>query len=245
MARKSHAAQARLANLQKSCKVTVEDSTDSDEEDSEYLPKPCARRPLSDSTFVKVEPELRDFFLVLDDEGLACESSDSDLDSDSDSGFDSDEDAEIRDDASLLNFSETLKRAQELAVAAERKKWEEKKRPRHYTGSSERTLHHFAAKRRKIAGAGKQAFIQSFFQAKRNESMSNEEQWVQDEGSDFEPDAVANAPTVSFMCLFDEKEISPDCQDNTTLSACSITDNNLPSTWSNSTFLGPRFHRWL
>jgi hypothetical protein len=74
---------------------------------------------------------------VLEEEGLACESSDSDSDFDEDEG----EEAEIRDEAVQLHFTSTLQKAQEVAVAAERKAWEMKKHPKQYDGRSARTSH--------------------------------------------------------------------------------------------------------
>ena len=85
MPRKSQASLARLKNLQKSYKATVEEAPDSDGEESDYFPgddkiesRNCQQND---------GPCLEDFFLVLKEEGLACDSSESDSELESESGF--------------------------------------------------------------------------------------------------------------------------------------------------------------
>ena len=76
--------------------------------------------------------------------------------------MDLDGEAEIRDEAVLLHFTSTLQKVQEVAVAAERKAWEMKMRPKCYNGRSARTLYRQAAKRRKIAVDGNNSSGRSF-----------------------------------------------------------------------------------
>ena len=59
--------------------------------------------------------------------------------------MDLDGEVEIRDEAILLHFTSTLRKAQEVAVAAERKAWEMKRHPKRYNGRSARTLYRQAA----------------------------------------------------------------------------------------------------
>ena len=64
---------------------------------------------------------------MLEEEGLACGSSESDSELESESDMDLNGEAEIRNEAVLLQFTSTLQKAQEVAVAAERKAWEMKR----------------------------------------------------------------------------------------------------------------------
>jgi hypothetical protein len=68
---------------------------------------------------------------VLGDKGLiAWDSDDEDDDEDEESGDEAAED-EIRTDAALLMFAETLQRAHNTAAATERERDEKRKRPKH------------------------------------------------------------------------------------------------------------------
>ena len=79
---------------------------------------------------------------------FACEDdldSDSDLDSVTGSDLegmdlDDDEEVEIKNDAALFTFSAVLQEAQQTAVAAEKRKWGQRKRPKCYAGNSNCTL---------------------------------------------------------------------------------------------------------
>ena len=75
-----------------------------------------------------------------------------------DMDMDDDEEAEIKNDAALLTISAVLQQAQQTAVAAEKKKWGQRKRPKHYAGNSNHTLRRHALKRRKLESEG-QSFI--------------------------------------------------------------------------------------
>ena len=103
MPRKSQASLARLKNLQKSCKATVEDVPDSDCEESDYFPGDDQKES---QNCQNDGPCLEDY-------------------------MDLDGEAEIRNEAVLLHFTSTLQKAQDVAVAAERI-WEMKRRPKHF-----------------------------------------------------------------------------------------------------------------
>lgn len=75
--------------------------------------------------------------------------------------FSVEDDAEIKDETTLLTFSETLFQVQGTAAEGERQREKERKRPRHCTGNSSWTLHWHALKRRKIVGTN-QTFISSW-----------------------------------------------------------------------------------
>ena len=72
MPRKTQASLASPKNLQKSYKATVEDVPDSDGEESDYFPGDDKKESRNCQ---QNGPRLEDFFLVLEEEGLACESS--------------------------------------------------------------------------------------------------------------------------------------------------------------------------
>ena len=137
----SKATKARLANLSKassgSHRPTVEEIPDSDDDDGEYLPE----TRWNDT----VDGPGR-FFFVED-----YSDSDSDLDSVSDSDLEErdleDEENEIIDDVTLLTFTNVLRRAQEIAVEEENKKWGERKRPKRYTKTSVCTKQRHVQKR--------------------------------------------------------------------------------------------------
>ena len=204
MPRKSQASLACLKNLQKSYKATVEDVPDSDGEESDYFPGDDKKE--SWNCQQNDGPCLEDFFLVLEEEGLACDSSESDSELVSESDMDLDGEAEIWDEAVLLHFTSTLQKAQEVAVAAERKAWKMKRRPKHYNGHSARTLYRQAAKHRKITVDGKQPFIQAFFRPKADNNTPVEI----DPESDNDDDSSDSDSTckVSVMCLKDEKKLT-------------------------------------
>ena len=98
-------------------------------------------------------------YFAFEEEGLA----DFSLDEDSESEGSEFNEANIIDDANLLQM------AQEAALEAEWKKDESKKRQKHYTGNSERSLHCFCANRKAIAAAGKQPFIDSWITASKED----------------------------------------------------------------------------
>ena len=125
----SKATKAQLANLSKassgSHRPMVEEIPDSDD-DGEYLPK---------TRWSNTVDGLERFFFMED-----YSDSDSDLDSVSDLDLEErdleDEENEIIDDVTLLTFTNVLRRAQEITVEEENKKWGERKRPKRYTNTS-------------------------------------------------------------------------------------------------------------
>ena len=137
----SKATKARLANLSKasssSHRPTVEEIPDSDDDDGEYLPK----TRWNDT----VDGPGRFFFME------DYSDSDSDLDSVSDLDLEErdleDEENEIIDDVTLLTFTNVLRRAQEITVEEENKKWGERKRPKRYTKTSVCTKQRHVQKR--------------------------------------------------------------------------------------------------
>ena len=110
-------------------------------------------------------------FFVLEDD-----LSNSDLDSVDgsdleDMDMDDDEEVEIKNDAALLTFSAVLQQAQQTAVAAEKKKWGQRKRPKYYAGNSNCTLWRHALKQRKLESEG-QSFISKWAHAGTKSSAS-------------------------------------------------------------------------
>ena len=97
--------------------------------------------------------------------------SDSDLDSVSDLDLEErdleDEENEIIDDVTLLTFTNVLRRAQEITVEVENKKWGERKRPKRYTKTSVCTKQWHVQKCQKLESGG-QKFIHSFFPKKES-----------------------------------------------------------------------------
>lgn len=170
MVNHSKATKARLNNLSKgsanSRRPTVEEVPDSDGDDAEYL-------PISSGNAIREERGT--FFFV---EDYSDSGSEPDMDSVSDSDLeerelDDDEEAEINDDIALLTFSLVLRRAQEIAVEAEKSK--ESNRPKRYQKNSKRTKERWAQKRRKLAAEGCR-FVDTFFPQKKKvpEPVSSE-----------------------------------------------------------------------
>ena len=172
MGRRSKASLARLHNLSKapsrSYKATVEESPDSDADDTDYIVNDGTGSVNDTSSDTEGDDELNGirgrFFTCEDDLD-----SDSDLDSVNGSDLegmdlDDDEEVEIKNDAALLTFSAVLQEAQQTAVAAEKRKWGQRKRPKYYAGNSNRTLQRHALKRRKLESEG-QSFISKWAHA--------------------------------------------------------------------------------
>ena len=177
MGNKSKAARARLNNLPKapvkSYKATVEDWGDSDGSDYALDSEDgmCDMATVSDSCdgeilhAEKVSQGSGNLYFAFEEEGLE----DFSLDEDSEPEGSEFDEADIIDDANLLTFANVLQIAQEAALEAERKKDESKKRRKHYTGNSERSLRRFRANRKAIAAAGKQTFIDSWITASKED----------------------------------------------------------------------------
>ena len=127
------ATKACLNNLTKgssnSHRPTVEEVPDSDGDDAEYLPK---------SSGNTVREEQGTFFFV---EDFLDSMSDSDLE---ERELDDDEETEINDVIALFTFSLVLRRAQEIAVEAEKSK--ESNRPKRYQKNLKRTKERWAQK---------------------------------------------------------------------------------------------------
>ena len=145
MGQKSKATWACLANLaNKSARpyqATVEDASDS-EHDLNWVPIP----ELDEASDSKDKSDDSDGFNWVQEQ-VANKQQDqvfvvdvmdcgSDEDSDTEMDEDDNDEAEIRNDAELLTFSNTLQRAQEVAAAAERKRRVETQCLKHYKGNS-------------------------------------------------------------------------------------------------------------
>ena len=133
----------------------VEDVPDSDGDDAKYLPK---------SSRNTIREEWGTFFV----EDFLDLGSEPDMDSMSDSDLeerelDDDEETEINDDIALLTFLLVLRRAQEIAVEAEKSK--ESNRPKRYQKNLKCTKERWAQKWQKLAAGGCQ-FVSSFFSRK-------------------------------------------------------------------------------
>lgn len=180
MGRRSKASLARLHNLSKApsrpYKATVEDAPDSDANDADYIVNDdtgSVNDACSDKEGDDGLNRIKGRFFALEDDL----DSDSDLDSVDgsdleDMDMDDDEEAEIKNDAALLTFSAVLQQAQQTAVAAEKKKWGQRKRPKHYAGNSNRTLRRHALKWRKLESEG-QSFISKWAHAVRAGTKSS------------------------------------------------------------------------
>jgi len=81
--------------------------------------------------------------------------------------------AEIKDETALLNFATTLQKAHDLAVAEEKRRQEDNKRPRFYNGKSQRTQEQYRQKRRQVLESGGK-LLTSFFQPVCQNSDSSE-----------------------------------------------------------------------
>jgi hypothetical protein len=180
MGKRSKASLAHLHNLSKapsrSYKATVEDALDSDANDADYIANNdtgSVNDACSDTEGDNGLNGIKGRFFALEDDL----NSDSDLDSVDgsdleDMDLDDDEEVEIKNDAALLTFSAVLQQAQQTAVAAEKKKWGQRKRPKHYAGNSNRTLRRRALKRRKLESEG-QSFISKWAHAVRAGTKSS------------------------------------------------------------------------
>lgn len=178
MGRRSRAQQARIQNLpKKHPKVTIEDVTESDDDD-----------------FVPI-PDLDDVSDSESEDGFDCEDSDSEdecthrqkpifvldvMDEDEDDRMDLEDElneeevAEVKNDAELLAFANLLQEGQAAAVAAERAREAKSNRPKHYDRKSVRTQERIRQTRRNLEKAG-QKFIQQFMTAPRKTTVSNPE----------------------------------------------------------------------
>ena len=158
MGRKSKASQARLNNLRncapKPYHPTVEDVSDT--EDMDYMPRDDLDL-VSEADVEEGERDCNEFqekIYVPADASDGDDMSATDYSDLEDMELDDDEEADIINDAALLAFSSVLQRAQDIATAAENKKWGERKRPKRYAKNSTRTLRRHAQKRRKLATEG-------------------------------------------------------------------------------------------
>ncbi|KIM78559.1 hypothetical protein PILCRDRAFT_90531 [Piloderma croceum F 1598] len=150
--KRSKASLAHLHNLSKaplrSYKAAVEDALDSDADDADYIVNDdtgSINDTCSDTEGDDGLNGIRGGFFALED----------DLDSVNGSNLegmdlDDDEEVKIKNDAALLTFSTVPQQAQQTAVAAEKKKWGQRKRPKCYAGNSNRTLQRCALKWRKL-----------------------------------------------------------------------------------------------
>jgi hypothetical protein len=181
MGRKSKAQLARLENLKKRApndyRVTVEDATDSEDEFDDPDYNQTASGTLHESSNLEREgsegdfEEIRGQFILVEDD---LSDDESDLDSeDGDWELDDEEEAEIKDEAALLSFSEVLRTGQELATAAEKLKWGQKKRPRQYTKNSARTFRRRKGLREKLEATG-QPSILAWIQSVKERNATND-----------------------------------------------------------------------
>jgi len=107
-----------------------------EESDSKYLPEK--------ENQLEGEGEVIDEMLArlegLENEGLSGWDEEDMEDNDEEAEF------EIKDDAALLTFTQTLQRAHDAAAAAQREREASRKRKQHYTGNSSRTKERWSAK---------------------------------------------------------------------------------------------------
>ena len=155
---KSKATLSCIDNLRrappKSHQATVEEASDSDADDMDYTPAhddfDSGSEADDDGEEEQRWSEIQGQFYFLEDDfsndsdlpDMDCVS-DSDID---DMELDEEEEADIKNDAALLGFSSVLQCAQEIATAAERRKWGERKRPKQYTKNAAWTLQRHAQK---------------------------------------------------------------------------------------------------
>ena len=166
MARLTKAQVAHLNNLSKasstSHKATVEKVPESeDENDADFIPAPHSK-----------PEELCDRFFVLeDDPGSEFDTDDDMTDLESVSGsdleekeLDEEEEEEVSDDVALLTFTNVLRRAQEIAVEAEREKFKsgQQKWKMGYKGNSDCNMRRFRQQCHLFKSSG-QKFISKWF----------------------------------------------------------------------------------
>jgi hypothetical protein len=159
MPKPSKAYLKRLENLEKArnARATTEDPTAA-------LTSQQGGDTIENSTEVvdeeRFEGELPDMLFVVE----------SDDEEEEVSGFQGAIEGEISDEAALETFIKTLQDAQKAAQEEELRKNSSNKRPKHYTGNSERTQYRHAARRRILAADGQTQFITSFFQSSKSGS---------------------------------------------------------------------------
>ena len=155
MGRRSRAQQACIQNLlKKHPKVTIEDVTDSDDDD--FFPI----------------PDLDDVSDSESEDRFDCE--DSEDEDDLMDLEDDEESAEVKNDAELLTFINLLQEGQAAAVAAERAREAKSNRPKHYHRKSTRTQERIRQTQRNMEKTG-QKFIQQFMTAPRKTMGLNSE----------------------------------------------------------------------
>ena len=183
MPRKSRANRARAANLQR-VKRYPSQPTSIEEIEEENFHGPdshgCRDAPRQDSDdiigddaeFLEIIGCLRGSAMV-DDE---VESSESDSESEVE-GEDSDKEQEIHEISALEHFSDTLQKAHDLALAAERERERGKKRPKKYNKNSNQTKRRCRQKGRELAAKGFHSVKEWFTQLEKppmSESPAND-----------------------------------------------------------------------
>jgi hypothetical protein len=161
MPRKSCANRARAANLQRNKTdllpkptIEVEDEDFPGPDSDSHGCRDAPRRPRQDD-IIGDDAELLDIIgclrgtAMVDDED---ESSDSD--SECKAGEGEDEEQEIKEISALEQFSDTLQKAHDLALAAERERERGRKRPKIYNKNSNRTKCRCRQRGRELAAKG-------------------------------------------------------------------------------------------
>ena len=173
MPRKSRANRARAANLHRDKKFPSQPTTIEGVEDEDFHGpdshdcRDALRHDVSD--IIRDDAEFFDIIgclggsAMVDDE---VESSGSDSESEVE-GEDKDKEQEIQEISALEHFSDTLQKAHDLALAAERERERGKKRPKKFNKNSNRTKRRCRQKGHELAAKGFHSVKEWFTQLER------------------------------------------------------------------------------